>query len=113
MRSSPGATRAIFVACALALGAAASQAAGPATRTVTIDAFEFHPPSITVRQGDTVLWRNQDPVPHTATATTKDAGLDSRDIAPNGSFRYTAKKKGHFSYICSLHPVMKGELIVE
>lgn len=111
MRPSPGARRAIFVACALALGVARSQAAGPAAHTVTIDAFEFHPPSITVRQGDTVEWRNQDPVPHTATA--KVAGLDSRDIAPNGSFRYTAKKKGRFGYICSLHPVMKGELIVE
>ncbi|MEO9135953.1 MAG: cupredoxin family copper-binding protein [Casimicrobiaceae bacterium] len=108
----PGA-RALATICvvALALGVADSQAAGPATHTVTIDSFAFHPSTVTVKQGETVEWHNTDPVPHTATA--KAAGLDSHAIAANGTFRFTAKKKGHFDYICTLHPIMKGVLIVE
>jgi plastocyanin len=111
-RSRPGPRAlATIVAVALALAVTGSEAAGGAVHTVTIDGFAFKPPSITVKQGDTVLWRNTDPVPHTATA--KEAGLDSHDIPANGTYRFTAKKKGRFPYICTLHPIMKGELIVE
>jgi plastocyanin len=102
----------VFV-LALALAATQGEAAGATVHTVTIDGFGFHPPSTTVKQGDTVEWRNADPVPHTATATAKDAGFDSKDIAAGGSYRFIAKKKGRFAYICTLHPVMKGELVVE
>ena len=96
---------------AIALTFAAAGARGAATHTVTIDGFAFKPPSVTVKQGDTIVWHNTDPVPHTATA--KDAGLDSGEIAAGGSYRFTAKKKGRFAYICTLHTIMKGELVVE
>ena len=102
--------RCSIAAAALAVAGSAG-GAGPATRTVTIDGFEFHPPVVTVRQGETVEWRNADPVPHTVTA--KEAGLDSGQIAANGSWRFTAKTRGRFAYICTLHPIMKGELVVE
>jgi len=78
---------------------------------VTIEGFEFRPPIATVRQGDIVEWRNNDPLPHTATG--EDAGLDSGDIAANGVFRFTANRKGRFAYRCALHPTMKGELVVQ
>lgn len=96
---------------ALALVVANAEAAGGTVHTVTIDGFAFKPPTIDVKQGDTIEWRNTDPVPHTATA--KDAGLDSRDIPANGTYRFVAKKKGRFAYVCTLHPIMKGELVVE
>ena len=63
-----------------------------------------------MNHGDTLEWRNNDPLPHTVTA--KDAGLDSGEIAAHGTFRFTAKTRGRFDYICTLHPTMKGELIV-
>jgi len=112
-RASRAFARAGATLCAIALwlAMAHSEAAGPVTHTVTIDGFAFHPPVLTVRQGETVEWRNTDPVPHTVTA--KDAGFDSHEIAAGGSYRYTAKKKGRFAYLCTLHPIMKGELIVE
>ena len=102
---------AAFCVIALSLVMANSEAAGPVVHTATIDGFAFHPPVLTVKQGETVEWRNTDPVPHTVTA--KDAGLDSPAIPANGAYRYTARKKGRFSYICTLHPIMKGELFVE
>ena len=89
----------------------ASAAAAATVHTVTIDGFAFKPSTIVVKQGDTVEWKNTDPVPHTATA--KDAGLDSGAIAAGGSYRFVAKKKGRFAYDCTFHPIMKGELVVE
>ena len=102
------------IVASLALVAAALVAAGDghaADASVTIDGFAFKPDVVTVRAGATIVWRNTDPVPHTATA--KDAGLDSDEIPANGSYRFVARKKGRFTYICTLHPVMRGTLIVE
>jgi plastocyanin len=105
------------IVAALALVAAAllatsdGRAADASVTTVTIDGFAFKPEVITVKAGATIVWRNTDPVPHTATA--KDAGLDSGEIPANGSYRFVAREKGHFTYICTLHPVMRGTLVVE
>ena len=84
--------------------------AAPATHTVTIDGFEFKPPTLTVKQGDVVVWRNADPVPHTATAP---GTFDYGSIAAGASWRYTAAKKGRFDYLCTLHTTMKAVLVVE
>ena len=105
------------VAAALALAALAlvvagdGRAADPAVTTVTIDGFAFKPDVVTVKAGATIVWRNTDPVPHTATA--KEAGLDSGAIPANASYRFVAKKKGRFAYECTFHPIMKGEIVVE
>jgi len=98
------------VALAALLAGGAAHGA-PVVHSVTIDSFEFRPPVATVKAGDIVEWRNGDPVPHTA--TSKDAGFDSGAIAAGGTFRFTAKRKGRFDYVCALHPTMKGVLVVE
>src|SRR6185437_12356283 len=64
--------RPAFVACAIAFVVASSGAAAATVHAVTIDGFAFKPASIVVKEGDSVEWRNTDPVPHTVTA--KDAG---------------------------------------
>jgi plastocyanin len=91
--------------------AAPKPVAAATPRLVTIDGFAFKPSTITVKAGESIEWRNDDPVPHTA--TSKAAGLDSGSIAAGGTYRFTAKKKGRFDYICTFHPVMKGEIVVE
>ena len=91
--------------------AAPKAVAAAKPRLVTIDGFAFKPPTITVKQGESIEWRNDDPVPHTATSNA--AGLDSGSIAAGGTYRFTAKKKGRFDYICTFHPIMKGEIVVE
>ena len=109
MRPSVDARRTfVSIAAALLIGGAG---AAPVVHTVTIDGFEFHPPEVTVGKGDVVVWVNKDPVPHTATA--KGAALDSGSIAASGSFRFTATREGRFDYVCTLHPTMKGTLVVE
>jgi plastocyanin len=77
---------------------------------VSIDGTSYSPSTLTVKRGDTVTWVNKDPFPHTVTSG-KD--FDSRDIAANGSWKYVASKAGRFDYICTLHPNMKGVLVVE
>ena len=93
-----------------AAGALAAGAGGkPATHTITIEAVAYQPASLVVRRGDTVVWVNKDPYPHTVTA----AGVfDSRNIAGGASWRYVARVAGSFAYICTLHPNMKGTLTV-
>ena len=92
-------------------GAAVRAAAAPKTHTVTIDALQFQPAELTIAAGDTVVWVNKDPFPHTA--TSKAGGFDSGEIATGGSWKYVAAKKGEFGYLCTLHPTMKGTVRVQ
>ena len=93
------------------VGVVAGERATPKTHTVTIEGMRFQPESLTVARGDTVMWVNKDLVPHTATS---DAGsFDSQIIQADQSWRFTAKKKGEFPYICTFHPTMKAALRVK
>jgi plastocyanin len=102
------------VLCLLSTGtgpAAAQAEARPVTHKVAIDATSFQPAAITVRAGDTIVWHNKDPFPHTV--TSEAGGFDSRTIEAGGSWSYKASKKGEFPYICTFHPTMTGTLRVE
>jgi plastocyanin len=79
------------------------------THTVTIDAAKFIPAELEVRAGDTIVWVNKDILAHTATSAS--GGFDSKVIESGKSWKYVAKKKGAFDYLCSFHP-MNGRLIV-
>lgn len=87
-----------------------SAATKPPIRTVVIDGVKFEPEALTVQRGDTVVWVNKDPFPHTVTAP---GAFDSHSIAAGRSWKYVARKAGDYSYTCTLHPNMKGSLKVE
>jgi plastocyanin len=101
----------ISFACLLQAGVASGAAVAPTTHTVVIAEMKFVPETLTVRPGDTVIWINRDFFPHTATA--QDRSFDSGDIATNQSWKYVATKKGTAAYVCTLHPTMKGTLIIK
>jgi plastocyanin len=88
-----------------------SAAAEPKTHTITIKDFKFMPDTLTVNVGDTIVWKNDDIAPHTATAKGKNA-FDSGNIEPGASWSYVVKKKGSYSYVCTYHLSMKGKLVV-
>ena len=90
---------------------AAKGAAKAATHKVTIEGTRFDAADLTVNAGDSIVWENKDPYPHTA--TSKTGGFDSKDIASEKSWKYVAKKKGDFPYVCTIHPSMKGTLHVK
>jgi plastocyanin len=83
--------------------------------TVEIRDYKFVPETVTVHQGDTVEWKNDDKVVHTATAEGQDQkpAFDSGSIATGATWRYVAGTKGKFNYRCTVHPYMKGELTVQ
>ena len=81
------------------------------THTVTIDASRFEPASLTVAPGDSVIFKNIDLFPHTA--TSRVGAFDSKEIAPGKTWKYVVPKKGRlFEYFCTLHPTMKATLRV-
>jgi plastocyanin len=105
----------VYMSHAVASEPANSEGAKQNVVTVEIREFRFAPPTVTVHEGDTVEWKNDDSVPHTATENVEDKtpAFDSGNIQTAASWRYVAQKKGTYNYICTLHPNMHGKLIVE
>jgi plastocyanin len=92
------------------LGIAAC-ARSPRTHEVAIRDFRFQPDTLRVAAGDTIVWRNYDFVPHTATAD--DRAWDSGSLAEKQSWSSAAFGPGQHTYICVLHPNMRAVLIVD
>ena len=92
--------------------AAASTAARPKTHTVTIAGMVYKPALVVASPGDTVVWVNEDLVPHSATAP-KAGGFDSDSIAGGKSWSHTFRTKGDLTYICKFHPTMRGVVSVK
>lgn len=83
---------------------------GHTAHTVIIEGMRFEPRVVTVAPGDRITWINEDPFPHTVTAT--DGRFDSHPIAPGASWSYIARQAGEHDYICTLHVTMKGRIDV-
>jgi plastocyanin len=101
----------VLMTCLLSAGAVMPAHSVAATYTIVMQGVAFVPETVTVKQGDTVVWINKDPFPHTATA--HDRSFDSREMEPDKTWKYVARKKGKIPYVCTLHPTMKGTLVVE
>jgi plastocyanin len=78
---------------------------------VKIDNFVFGPQAITVPVGTTVTWTNSDDIPHTAVST--DGLFKSKVMDTDEKFSYTFTKAGTYSYFCSVHPKMTGQIVVK
>lgn len=92
------------------IGSPARGADKPATHTVVMQATSYSPAALTVKRGDTVVWVNKDPFPHTVTSP---GAFDSKSIAAGSSWTYKARKAGEYAYTCTFHPNMKATLRVE
>jgi plastocyanin len=92
------------------LASTASATAAPRIHHVAIEGATFTPATITIALGDTVVWTNKDPYPHTV--TSKDGHFDSKELPPDKTFRLKPATKGEFHYICMLHQTMHGTLVV-
>jgi plastocyanin len=91
--------------------AAADQTArASAAPKVVINHFAFHPPTLRVAKGSSVVFANTSGVTHTA---TRDGSFDTGLIKPGKSVGIRFKQKGTFAYHCLIHPSMHGKVIVE
>jgi YVTN family beta-propeller protein len=76
----------------------------------TIHSMAFTDPVITVKAGESITWTNQDSIDHTVTGD--DGGWDSGNIGSRKSYSLTLNQPGQYNYHCSIHPFMKGRIIV-
>ena len=77
---------------------------------VTIDGFAFAPATLTVAAGTTVTWTNRDEEPHTVAAS--DGSFHSPGMGTGATFTHTFTEAGTFDYVCSIHPMMRGTVMV-
>jgi plastocyanin len=89
----------------------ANDQSSTANAEVKIDNFSFGPQTVTVPIGATVTWTNQDDIPHTVVST--DGVFKSKVRDTNETFSYTFTKPGTYSYFCSVHPKMTGQVVVK
>jgi plastocyanin len=73
--------------------------------------YVFGPTKVTIKVGQTVLWKNPTSAPHTVTSTTAGWTYDKK-LNIGKSLQLTFKKAGTFHYKCSYHPGMVGTVIV-
>jgi plastocyanin len=84
---------------------------GGRTAEVSMKGLRFHPASMTVHVGQTIVWANDDSVDHNVTATS-GGSFHSRAFGQGGTFRFTPSRAGTVRYVCTLHPGMTGSLTV-
>lgn len=87
----------------------AAPAAAPAE--VKIDNFSFSPATLTVPVGTSVTWTNRDDIPHNV--VSDDKSIKSKALDTDEKFTFTFSKPGTYSYFCSIHPKMKGTVVVQ
>lgn len=80
------------------------------SHTVEINAMQFQPSELSVQKGDTVVFLNKDMVVHDVTEE-KSKAWGSSPLSPGQSFNLVASESA--DYYCTIHPVMKGKIIVK
>jgi len=88
-----------------------SQPTAGTPTAIAMDGTSFSPAELQVHVGDTVTWTNKDPFPHNVSAPRLH--LHSPDIPADGTWSFTPRTAGRFDYECTLHPGMKGVLVVK
>lgn len=87
---------------------AASPATGDAAFTATIDDGRFLPETVEVASGEAVAWVWED-------GTVHDVAFDDGPASPkqsSGTWQRAFDRPGSFDYVCTLHPNMRGTVIV-
>jgi plastocyanin len=100
----------LAVAAAILLGAAPQAGAATAAPTVEIAGFAFKPAVLTVSAGSAVTFVNRDQEAHTVVA--QNGSFNSSGLDTNDRWTVRISKPGTYRYFCSLHPYMKGTIVV-
>ena len=86
-----------------------------AENAVTVAMFKFDPTPLQVKAGTTVTWTNKDEILHTITAGAPGAAsgeFDKEMPAAGSTASFTFSAAGRYTYFCSRHQFMQGEIIV-
>jgi len=77
--------------------------------TTIIKNFSYSPEVLNIKVGETVTWFNEDGVVHTVRSDI----LKSQNLKNGDIYKYKFDKAGTYEYTCSIHPYMRGKVIVE
>ncbi len=80
-----------------------------ATKSVEISNFAFSPAVITVKVGATVTWTNKDEDAHTVAIVGTAV---SKPLQTGDSYAHTFGQPGTYTYRCTIHPNMRGMVVV-
>jgi plastocyanin len=108
----------MFSGCTSAQSPPTTSPTTPATaggsNQIAIKNFAFSPASLTIKSGTPVTWTNQDGAPHQiASDPGAPVAFKSESLANGASYQFTFTKPGTYSYYCTIHPSMKGTIIVQ
>jgi plastocyanin len=78
---------------------------------IMVKDFMFSPMTLTVSPGSTVTWKNLDGEPHLVVSL--DGAFRSQALDQKDSFSFKFDKPGVYKYICTIHPQMKGAIVVK
>lgn len=106
-----GTPLALLVCAAVPAGCVDGSPQEPAaTHAVAVRLVDYDPERLEVAVGDTVVWTNEDALPHTVTSA--DTAWGSGDMPRGSSWTYVAAAAGEYPYVCEYHPTMRGVLVV-
>ncbi len=80
------------------------------TDTVVIHQMQFNPAEIAITKGDTIVWINKDLVDHNVTEEKSKAFVsDTIHVGKMWKRAFTTDA----NYYCTIHPTMKGKIIIK
>jgi plastocyanin len=91
----------------------AGAAESPSPDTIRIGNFTFAPAVLEVPAGTSVVFVNEDDVPHTVVGSDRDSPLKSPALDTDDRYSVKLTQPGTYHYFCSLHPHMTGTVIVK
>ena len=93
-----------------AAGSAPVEEKKPVMHAIEMSHMKFDPAEVKVKKGDKVVFVNHDMVAHDVTEQSTKA-WNSSPMAEGQTWILVATET--VDYYCSLHPVMKGKIVVE
>jgi len=93
-----------------------SQGTSETTITIVQGAWDknqktsYEPAEMTVKEGTTVTWQNDDNVVHSVTSKSEGA-FDSSLITSGQKWQHRFENAGTYDYYCIVHPWMQGKIV--
>jgi plastocyanin len=84
-------------------------------QALVVDVYEygFHPSRLVIHAGQTVAWRDVGKQFHVVTASTRAGRSVFAAAKKEGSASHLFRRPGRYPYHCSLHPQMRGVVVVQ
>jgi plastocyanin len=73
--------------------------------------YKYLPGTLTVNAGQPVTIYNDDVIAHTL--ALDDRSLVSPNISAGGSFNFQIDNPGEYPFHCTIHPTMRGKIVVQ